>query len=318
MKHFVLSALVGALLTYSQASLAIDLYHCGNVYQDAPCRGADVNNSTSEKPVPVVKNRTLIEKKSAPATNPDCTQRGETAKNIAKLRESGKTEDQLLTELQIKDNPDTKVTSLIRDVYKRRGTSLQIQYVIEHECLQLLEKNRLTKKQMAESEKLRGNAMTPTNSKPSNPTKPQAEQTPVNTVKTEQAHAKPIQAEQTPVTPLQTVQAPAKPAQAEQTLVKPVQTEQATSKNKPAQETQAIQQTPDVQITPIAPAPTPQATKTEVKQHDQGDELGICSVFKTGLDNINSQIKKGGDAALMKDLKQQKSQLKQEMKSSGC
>jgi hypothetical protein len=40
--------------------------------------------------------------------------------------------------------------------------------------------------------------------------------------------------------------------------------------------------------------------------------------FKSGIDNIASQKLKGGNAAHLKDLNQQKEHLKQEMKLAGC
>jgi hypothetical protein len=61
-------------------------------------------------------------------------------------------------------------------------------------------------------------------------------------------------------------------------------------------------------------------TKKEASNYkeNQGDELGICRAFKSGLDNIADQKRAGGDAEHMQDLTQQQNKLTQEMKTSGC
>ena len=50
----------------------------------------------------------------------------------------------------------------------------------------------------------------------------------------------------------------------------------------------------------------------------QEDSQGMCSALKAGLANIASQKRKGGDAAFMKDLKEQQTELENVMKSAGC
>lgn len=153
MRPFLLKALVCILLTCSQASIADDLYRCGNSYQDRPCKGAK-NSSAVTKKAPHKANQAVKQSQSPSATNADCKQRGEAAKAIAKLREAGKTQEQ-----QINATSDTSSQALIKKVYNRRGSALQVQHAFEHECMQLIEKERLTNKQMVESQRLRnGNA----------------------------------------------------------------------------------------------------------------------------------------------------------------
>jgi len=358
MKLSVLTGLVGLLLTYSQVSIAKEYFHCGNDYQDTPCRANTVNKTSSEIPSSTIENKVLNKKLATPAINAECKQRGETAKNIAQLRESGKSEEQLLTELKLKNSPDTKITALIKDVYGRHGAAIQIQYAIEHECMQVIVKAQLSKKQLRESEKLRGNdvANTINESKP----QPSSEKT-INQYKSlpsSQAASenkftqqdKPtaaIQPALIPVTVPETSKkipiAQAQPASTAQAVQMPVATP-VPSKQKSVQQIQPTTTTQPVQLPVTVPEPiqqitaqqiqpapatqlaqSPVAAPIQIKQtakveekHEQGDELGVCNSFKNGLDNINIEIKKGGDSALIKDLKLQKNKLKQEMKSSGC
>jgi hypothetical protein len=261
MKLFVLKALVYTLLTYSQVTLADDLYHCGNSYQDTPCKNAVNTKSTSKKTAQIVNNSTANEKLSSLTVSTDCKKRGEIAKEIAKFRHAGKTEDQ-----QLKATTDIASQALIKNVYSRRGSSLQVQYVIEHECMQLIEKDRLTKKQMAESARLSNGSIVSSNSRPNNPIK--------------------------------------------------ISPKVATTPSLPTLPRTSALDEPTIQ--PVPSAPIAQTIKVKENQHDEGDELGICRAFKAGLENIASQKRKGGDAAYMKDLKQQQNQLTHEMKSAGC
>ena len=274
MKLFVLNALACALLTCSQVSLADDLYRCGNSYQDKPCRGTASSHVTSKKVQHTNKTQAVKESQTTSAVNTNCQQRGESAKAIAKLREAGKTLEQ-----QVNATSDTTSQTLIKEVYNRRGSALQVQYAFEHECMQLIEKERLTNKQITESQRLRNsNAINSTNKK--------------------------SKVAKTPIEQAGQIMAPnqaSSPAQAT------AQTQ--TEKTAPITQPSAITTTSDPKVVKAKPAEKPQ---------DEGDELGICRSFKAGIANIANEKLKGGDAAHMKDLNQQQVHLKQEMKSSGC
>lgn len=279
MKLFVLKALnclfFGSLLAFSQHLLADDSYKCGGRYQDTPCK-----NSLKAKP----STANSASKKSATLlVNTNCQQRGEVAKSIASLRDTRKTEAQ-----QLQSTTDSDLQALIRDVYNRGGSALQVQSRVERECMQQIAKDKLTKKQWAESEKLRSAGEDSLNE--SNP-----------------KLATPEKAEITETFATLEVAEPEVTTQ-NRTATKPVQA------SLPAQKVQTAPAEPEVKTTP----PASIKAKTEAKEAVQGDELGICSAFKAGLENIASERRKGGDAATLKELKQQQNQLKNEMKSAGC
>lgn len=273
MKLFALNVLIYALLTCSQASLADDLYRCGNSYQDRPCKGTK-NSPVEPKEAPHKVNKAVTESQTSSAVNTNCQQRGDAAKAIAKQREAGKTQEQ-----QVNATSDIASQALIKDVYSRRGSALQVQYAFEHECMQLIEKERLTNKQMAESQRLRNSSAKNSTNKNPKVTKTAIEQA----------------AEL--VAPSQAVL----PAQAT--------TQTQTEKAAPAVQPSEVINTPE---------PKAVKAKSTKKPQDVGDELGICSSFKAGIANIANEKLKGGDAAHLKDLNQQQKHLKQEMKSAGC
>jgi|GEM_PF-733333 len=271
MKLFILNALICALLACSQASLADDLYRCGNSYQDRPCKGTKNSYLETKKSTPKV---IKAENESTSVIDANCQQRGEAAKTIAKLREAGKTQEQ-----QINAASDVTSQALIKEVYNRRGSALQIQYAFEHDCMQLIEKERLTNKQIAESQKLRNSSANNSINKKSKVAKTTIEQ-----------------ADQSIVPD----QAPSSTQAGTQ-----IQTEKAAP---------VVQ--PSAVIT--SPGPKPEKAKPAEKTQDEGDDLGICRSFKAGITNIANEKLKGGDTAHMKDLVQQQKKLKQEMKSAGC
>ncbi len=101
--------------------------------------------------------------------------------------------------------------------------------------------------------------------------------------------------------------APAKSSANSKTKLPPTPAEQAAT---------LLQPTPPS----MQPAQAAQKTITAEKdnQQNQEDEQGVCSSLKAGLENIASQKSKGGNAAHMKDLKQQQIHLEGAMKSAGC
>ncbi|MGB7816954.1 MAG: hypothetical protein WBL28_11465 [Methylotenera sp.] len=285
----MLKTIAFVLLVFSQSILADDLYRCGNTFQDTPCKTAasskPVGKSAVKNSARQTGNMSVTNKKQTSLeTNDDCKQRGESAKKIMRMREAGKTVDD-----QLKAAPDSESQALINEVYKRNGSSFQVQNAIERECAQQKQKTKLTSKWMAETKRLLGIGTAPTKNSTKSKTK-------LSPTPAEQAAAllQPTPPSMQP-TPVQPASSPQQPA--------PV-TQPAT-----AQPGQAVQ-----------PAETAQKTITAEKdnQQNQEDEQGVCSSLKAGLENIASQKRKGGNAAYMKDLKQQQNHLEGAMKSAGC
>ncbi len=265
MKLFVLKALLYTLLTYSQVTLADELYRCNNGYQDTPCKSVVSGQVVSKKPVPISGNSVSDQDQSMTAMDIECKEHGEVAKKIAQLRDTGKTADQ-----QMKILPDDASRALIQDVYKRRGAPLQVQNAIEHECMQKKEKDRLTKKQMIEAESLRNGGNFTSKSNPNGKAKLQPPTT------TQKADIK----------------------------------KEVVLANEPDSDTHEKGNAQQVR--------DQKSNKQIANSKNQGDDLGICSAFKSGIDNIAIEKRKGGDDAHMSDLKEQQNQLEHEMKSAGC
>lgn len=278
MKLFVSKALIYALLTYSQVTLADELYRCNNGYQDKPCREAVSNSPTSKKTAPITSNSPTNGQQPITATvDADCKERGEAAKKIALLRDTGKTADQ-----QIKVAPDD--AALIQNIYNRHGAPLQVQNAIEHECMQNKVKDQLTKKQMIEAENLRNGGNFSSKNRPNNKTKLQP---PTTTQKAE------IKKEV-------------------------VLTNDGDPGHAQTGDDQTGREQKSGNLKPNDVDQKPKGSDQKIDNQNQGDELGICHAFKSGLDNIASEKRKGGDASHMSDLKQQQHQLEHEMKSAGC
>jgi hypothetical protein len=176
MRQNVLVLIASAIMLGSPFAFAGDLYRCGSTFQDTPC-----NNSATKQ---VVKNTSTANKAIAAnslpsmvAVDPDCKQRGETAKKIMWMREIGKTADD-----QIAAPPAGASPSLIKEVYSHRGSSLEVKSAIEQACMQQKEKDKLATQMMVEAERLRSGSINPsdiTNKNKSVTNEPKAEsQTP--------------------------------------------------------------------------------------------------------------------------------------------
>jgi hypothetical protein len=145
--------------------------------------------------------------------------------------------------------------------------------------MQLIEKERLTNMQMADSQRLRNSNVFNSTSKKSS------------------IAATPIEQVGQLMVPSQ-VSAPA-----------PTSSKLQTEKTALMKQPSAIKSTSEPKVVQAKPTEKPQ---------DEADVLGICSSFKAGIANIADEKLKGGNAAHMKDLNQQQVHLKQEMKSAGC
>jgi hypothetical protein len=289
------SLVVYVILASSQTALANDVYRCGTSYQDTPCKNAaskPINAKPEHKNATTSVNKTTQKVQIPETANTDCKLRGESAKSIANMREIGHSEDKLKA-----NAADSYTAALVTDVYKRTGSAFQIQNAIERECVQNQQKQSLTSKWMVQAKRLLGVGTAPANANVKNKTSPQATATTIATNKT----------------------APAKPAQPQ---VK------STADPKPVLEPALPEQPAPIQVEPPAPEPPPPAPVAipvppaepapQKEAAVQEDSQGMCGALKAGLANIASQKRKGGDAAFMKDLKEQQTELENVIKSAGC
>jgi hypothetical protein len=148
-KSLIFKALAFSLFTYSQFTVAANLYRCGNSYQDTPCKEA------TTKPIKNIaqpSNKAADGNQGFQKVDADCKQRGDAAKKIMWAREVGKTADQ-----QMEDAQTGYSRALVKDVYNHRGSSLEVKNAIEQECMQQKEQDRLAEKLIIEAERLRGN-----------------------------------------------------------------------------------------------------------------------------------------------------------------
>lgn len=97
------------------------MYRCGNAYQDRPCAGEQqgkVIGSTGASPPSAV-----------PAVDGHCAQRGANAQKIMWAKEVGRTE-----EMQLSAASGAEERKLIADVYRKRGSSVEVRAAIEADC----------------------------------------------------------------------------------------------------------------------------------------------------------------------------------------
>lgn len=313
LKIFVYLMLAGA-----QTALADDLYRCGNTYQDTPCKGV-VSKPINEKPAKKssVNNnvapagKKAVVSNSAPAapatvaTALDCKKRGEDAKVIAKLRDIGVHENDQLT---IATEVEKK--ALIKKVYGHSGNAFQIQNAVEKECLQQQQKTSLTSKWMSQARRMLGfgTAPAPTEASVKNKVKPapKIKTTPAQSAQPQirsTADPKPVIEQNQPISAPTTQPEPSPQHEITQPEPAPViQPEPVVAQPEP----------------PQAPEPAPVAQPAPQKEAASADSQGMCGALKAGIANIASQKRKGGDAAFMKDLKDQQTELENVMKSAGC
>lgn len=113
------AALLVLLAAMGMPAQAQKMYRCGSNYQDRPCSGQDsrvISSSGAGQAAP-----------AAAPVDAACVQRAGDAQKIAWVRESGKTQAE-----QTSAQPGQR--ELIADVYRRRGSSLEIRNAIESEC----------------------------------------------------------------------------------------------------------------------------------------------------------------------------------------
>lgn len=97
------------------------MYRCGNTYQDRPCTG--------EQPGKVIGSTGTPQPAAAPATDAYCARRGASAQKIMWAKEAGRTE-----EMQLSAASGAEERKLIADVYRKRGSSVEVRAAIEADC----------------------------------------------------------------------------------------------------------------------------------------------------------------------------------------
>ncbi len=102
------------------------MYRCGATYQDRPCNGVD------SKPVGSHVRQAAGQSVGAASIDPVCAARGTAAQKLMWEKESGRTLDEQLTK------PGADI-GLARNVYGRRGSSLEVRRAIEAECVKEME-----------------------------------------------------------------------------------------------------------------------------------------------------------------------------------
>lgn len=106
------------------------MYRCGATYQDRPCNGVD------SKPVGAhVRQAAGQSDGGGSAIDPACGARGAAAQKLMWEKESGRTLDEQLRKPGVDAN-------LARDVYGRRGSSLEVRRSIEVDCVREVERAR--------------------------------------------------------------------------------------------------------------------------------------------------------------------------------
>ncbi|KGM39363.1 hypothetical protein JY96_03220 [Aquabacterium sp. NJ1] len=118
--RFAVVTLAGLLV--SASAQAQTMYRCGATYQDRPCAGVE------SKPVGSHVRQAAGQSVGAASIDPVCAARGTAAQKLMWEKESGRTLDEQLTK------PGADV-GLARNVYGRRGSSLDVRRAIEADCV---------------------------------------------------------------------------------------------------------------------------------------------------------------------------------------
>lgn len=109
-------------LLVSASAQAQTMYRCGATYQDRPCAGAE------SKPVGSHVRQAAGQSVGVASIDPVCAARGTAAQKLMWEKESGRTLDEQLTK------PGADI-GLARNVYGRRGSSLDVRRAIEADCV---------------------------------------------------------------------------------------------------------------------------------------------------------------------------------------
>ena len=102
------------------------MFRCGSSYQDRPCDAG--------QPAKVI-NRSGVSREQVPVAgsskvDAECADRGTRAKQVVWAKESGKTAD-----VQLSSATSDEDRKLVAEVYRRRGSSLDVSKGIEADCM---------------------------------------------------------------------------------------------------------------------------------------------------------------------------------------
>lgn len=114
-------AMLLALVGLAFPGHAQKMYRCGNVYQDRPCAG--------EQQGKIIGSTGATQASAAPAVDGYCARKGASAQKIMWAKEVGKTE-----EMQLSAATSGEERKLIADVYRKRGSSVEVRAAIEADC----------------------------------------------------------------------------------------------------------------------------------------------------------------------------------------
>jgi hypothetical protein len=144
---WVAIAMINSIAGIHGMASAQTMYRCGNSYQDRPCEvqegkviGAAAVAAPSASKLPV---------------DADCVQRGVKAQRVSWAREAGQTSE---AQLQAATTAETK--RLITDVYRKKGSSVEVRAAIEADCLADKENATKTAILLEQAGKLRGQPAT--------------------------------------------------------------------------------------------------------------------------------------------------------------
>ncbi|MDP2152494.1 MAG: hypothetical protein Q8J66_02405 [Methylotenera sp.] len=154
MKPLLLSVTTSVLLCNAQLTLAATMYLCGSSFQDTPC--ANQNYSKTMKAAKASDGATKDRNLSPYQVDADCKQRGDTAKKMMWLRQTGKTkEEQLAKEEPLDGTENAQNQALVHEVYNNRDTVLEVKNIIEQSCMQQKEQNKLAEELLIEAKRLK-------------------------------------------------------------------------------------------------------------------------------------------------------------------
>lgn len=110
-----------AILATATEAFAQTLYRCGKTFQDRPCAAGEPSKIIGSGPA---------EQSAGPAQDPVCVMRGEQARKLMWVRETGKTRDDQLAAAKTQQE-----RQLIEEIYLMRGNSLQVATMVRDKCI---------------------------------------------------------------------------------------------------------------------------------------------------------------------------------------
>ncbi len=121
-KRWIYGGLLFLLACVGASAQAQKMYRCGNTYQDRPCAGGLQGK--------VIGSAGASQSAAVPVEDVQCARRGAQAQKIMWAKESGRTE-----EMQLTAATSGHEKQLIGEVYRKRGSSVEVRAAIEADCL---------------------------------------------------------------------------------------------------------------------------------------------------------------------------------------